>query len=101
MHDTRDRCMTFILKQWERQASSSNSQLAYILTDFVVFRSTPPPQYSIWEKRNERPKVEGAFIDSRSGATSRIGCVFNGQMIRQTVNEYVPPPSRYAWSMNK
>ena len=37
---------------------------------------------SIWKKRNERPNVGAVFSRSRNGATSRKGCVVNGQMTK-------------------
>ena len=46
---------------------------------------------SIWKKRNERPNVGGVSIRIRNGASSRKGCVANGQMTKVR-NKLVPPP---------
>ena len=37
---------------------------------------------NIWNKRNERPNVVGVSTRSRNGASSRKGCVVNGQMAK-------------------
>ena len=39
-------------------------------------------QYNIWKKRTGRPNVGGVSIRSRNGASSRKGCVVNGQMTK-------------------
>ena len=37
---------------------------------------------SIWKKRNKRPNVGGVPIRGRNGASSRKGCVVNGQITK-------------------
>ena len=37
---------------------------------------------NLWKKRNEHPNVGGVSIRTRDGASSRKGCVVNGQMAK-------------------